>query len=122
MVSVTQVEKKLESFRELANLVNAREKIFDLRRTTKFAKDIAQSSKNFEPYSQMWNMIHSFQRNVTNWMHGAFAEIDGEKVEADVLNWHNLIGKLTRTMKGSTAPTAAINDFKTRVIFFFLTY
>ncbi len=110
-----EMETKLQKARLLPPLFNSHEKLFNLRRSTKYAKEIAQLSKNFDTYLHLWTSIHDFQKSYVSWMHGPFSELDGEKVEGDVNRWWGLIQKLQRTVKALPAPTNALNDFKKKV-------
>jgi dynein heavy chain len=116
MQLATDLMDNLSSAKSSPTLFNSRERLFDLRPSTKHAKDLAQLIKNFEPYVQLWTTIHQFQRDSVLWMHGPFAELDGERIETDFNHWYKLIQKLQRTFKALPAPNSALTDLRKKVI------
>eukprot|EP01116_Phalansterium_solitarium_P008654 TRINITY_DN225_c0_g1_i6.p1 TRINITY_DN225_c0_g1~~TRINITY_DN225_c0_g1_i6.p1 ORF type:complete len:4288 (+),score=2116.54 TRINITY_DN225_c0_g1_i6:207-13070(+) len=110
-----EMDAKLQKAKALPSLFNSRERGFEQRVTSKPAKDIAQCIKNFEPFFQLWDMAHTYQKNILIWMHGPFPEIDAEKVESEVSHWTKLIAKLERVFRGLPAPLQAIGDLKKRL-------
>lgn len=97
VIAVLEIEDKLKSCQDLADLYNTREVVFSMRCTD--YPELNAVSKKFEPYSNMWKACADFSRVVPEWMDGSFTKLDPESMSMDVETWLRTANKSLKTLK-----------------------
>lgn len=98
VVTVADIEAKLQRASELAELYQSREAIFGLNQTE--YPQLAVIQKNFEPTASLWKTCAEFSRAQPEWMDGPFTLLDPERVAADSDRWFRSSAKLMKILVG----------------------
>ncbi|PNH07362.1 Dynein heavy chain 3, axonemal, partial [Tetrabaena socialis] len=96
MATVLDIEGRLNSYQDLADLYCNREEIFGLPRSEYPALEDVR--KAFTPSADLWRIASEFARSLPEWLDGPFTEIDAETVAADVDRWWRATAKLAKQL------------------------
>ncbi|GFR44543.1 hypothetical protein Agub_g5814 [Astrephomene gubernaculifera] len=115
MATVLDIESRLNSYQDLADLYGNREEIFGLPRSE--YPVLEEIRKVFQPSSDLWRIASEFMRSLPEWLDGPFPEIDAETVAADVDRWWRATAKLSKLLDKEpgdvvSAVRAKLEDFQ----------
>lgn len=78
-----QLEEKLETCRELAEVSNRREGLFGQTRLTDYA-GLDKLEEECTPYFQLWGLARDYFDKINLWMKGPLCDVEREEVVKDV--------------------------------------
>ncbi|GLI63290.1 hypothetical protein VaNZ11_006196 [Volvox africanus] len=115
MATVLDIDSRLKSYQDLAELYGNREEIFGLPRSEYPVLD--EIRKVFTPSADLWRIASEFMRSLPEWLDGPFTEIDAETVAADVDRWWRATAKLAKQLDKEpgevvAAVRAKLEDFQ----------
>ncbi|EFJ50020.1 dynein heavy chain 6 [Volvox carteri f. nagariensis] len=115
MATVLDIDSRLKSYQDLADLYGNREEIFGLPRSE--YPVLEEIRKVFTPSADLWRIASEFMRSLPEWLDGPFTEIDAETVAADVDRWWRATAKLAKQLDKEpgevvAAVRAKLEDFQ----------
>ena len=94
--SINNLDDKIKEAKETGADFNMREQVFGYAPTDYTILD--KYTENMAPFYKLWNMCADFHNAKFEWLHGAFKELDGAKIEADVTEWWKTSYKLAKSL------------------------
>lgn len=107
---VSRVVMELKEVQSFASLFNSRERLFNLEPTR--YDEVAQLTKDFEPYKTLWLTANDWSKWKDQWMLGSFTDLNAEEVERNLSNaWRNVF-KSVKVFKNVPGPLNVANYIK----------
>ena len=91
---IADCAQRIATADEKAKLFNSREGLFDKEATDYTV--LSTIKKTFDPFSNLWKTASLWINNQRAWMHGAFLDLDAEKLEDQVESQLTLVGKAAK--------------------------
>lgn len=93
-IDMRRVWKSLKEAQEMGQLLNQRQKLFDLPVVPFEA--ITKLIKEFEPYKNLWITASDWLRAYDMWMDNPLVNVDGEAIERNVNEMYKIMVKSIR--------------------------
>ncbi|XP_063282951.1 dynein axonemal heavy chain 12 [Pelobates fuscus] len=82
VTDVRTVQKRIADSEETITFINKEEALYKWDLTS--YPELDSLKANIEPYQKIFNLIYKWQRTEKRWMDGAFLDLNGESMEAEV--------------------------------------
>ena len=113
---IVEFEKRIE----IAE-VEMEEIMADEKRLFGFETDfrvLAETKKEFAPYTEMWKQIHQYMENRKTWLSKSVKEIVPSDVEIMVKSSTKVANKLTKTFSSNPIAATVVTEFKDSIRYF----
>ncbi|KAI9224346.1 dynein heavy chain and region D6 of dynein motor-domain-containing protein [Blastocladiella britannica] len=110
VAEVQKVTLELKESAQLAQVYNARERLFNLPVTS--YEDVVQLSKDFDPYRTLWTSAADWMKWKTSWSTGPFLDLVAEDVEKNLTTAWRAMFKTVKTFKSSPGCLAVATQLK----------
>lgn len=109
---INRLQDAITEAKSTAKDFNEREQVFGFPPTEYAELDAIEAELN--PFWDLWNMISDFHTNRHEWLHGAFLDLDGGKIQREVEIWwkqsYKLKAQLEELMPGSSQCAAKLRE------------
>lgn len=95
--TVRRIQTSLQQADERGRLFNSREQLFNAPMTE--YGELADLTKVFEPFFDLWDCAEKWLNNKENWTNGAFMQLDSEVVESSVTTLLRNLAKSAKTFE-----------------------
>ena len=102
---VRKIKDKIANYKEQALKFNSREGLFE-NDITEYTQ-LGTISRNFEPYSFLWETADSWKKNHEMWMHGKFTDINAEKLDTSVSDYFRKLVKAEKVFTNNKVEECA---------------
>ena len=92
-----KISTELKECQQLVALFNSREKLFGIEPTV--YDEVAQSSKDFEPYKSLWSTTADWLKWKDLWTLGKFVDLNADDVEKNLNNSFKVVFKSLKQFK-----------------------
>ncbi|XP_053545345.1 dynein axonemal heavy chain 12 [Bombina bombina] len=94
VTDVRTVQKRIADVEETVEYINKEEALFKWELST--YPQLDSLKVNIEPYQKIFGLIYKWQRTEKRWMDGAFLDLNGESLEAEVDEFYREVYKMLK--------------------------
>ena len=94
---VNRMDAQLKEIIERSKKFNSREALFG-RDQTDYSK-LGLMMKEFDPFLNLWRIVHNWSKGIIDWMQGSFEQVDAVEAQNFVEDGSRILGQVSRIFK-----------------------
>jgi dynein heavy chain len=94
---VNKIDAELKEVTEKSRKFNSREGLFE-KEVSDYSK-IGQNIKEFDPYLNLWRIVHNWFTGIVDWKEGPFASVNAIEAQTFVEDGSRILGQVSRFFK-----------------------
>jgi dynein heavy chain len=110
----SKIATDLKDCQQLAALFNSRERLFNLEPTV--YEEVAQLTKDFEPYKSLWVTTADWLKWKDTWMLGSFVDLNAEEVEKGLNNAFRVVFKSLKQFRNEPGCLAVATQVRNKIL------